>query len=128
MTRQMTESSTGLDHLGGVVAREGVDGLSLDVQVLLGQHRDVLVVQRATGSIERAAEHLLGDGHLKRVTLELAASVCVVNAGCALENLHDGHVAVCLKDGTLADLTVAERDVDDLGIFGELRRRVGRIS
>jgi hypothetical protein len=42
--------------------------------------------------------------------------------------LDDGHVAVRLQDGALADLTVAQGDVDDLGIARELQEGTGLVS
>jgi hypothetical protein len=39
--------------------------------------------------------------------------------------LDDGHVAVRLQDGALADLPVAQGDVDDFGIAGELQEGSG---
>lgn len=43
--------------------------------------------QGLSGTIERSSKHLLADGHLEHITAELAASVRVVNAGRALEDL-----------------------------------------
>jgi len=82
-------ADTGLDHLLRVRALAGVDGLSLDVQVVLCQHLQVLLVQRLARAVERAAQHLLGDRHLQHIAAELAASVRVVDARSALEDLRE---------------------------------------
>jgi len=69
---------TGLNHFLGVLTLEGVDGLSLDIEEVLGEHWGS-VVNRNTGTVELTAKHLSGDGHAEHVTGELNVSLEIVD-------------------------------------------------
>jgi hypothetical protein len=110
-----------LDHLLGVVAARRVDGLTLNVQVVLG-HDGRRAIDGLARAVEGAAEHLLRDGHLEHAASELAVRVAVVDAVRALEHLHDSLAALHLEHLSLALLAARERQVDDLGELGQLCR------
>ncbi len=71
------------------------------------------------GAVEDATQHVLWDGHSHDVAAELTGRVLGVNARGAFEDLDDGLVAGNFKDLTGSQLAVGQRQVDDLGVFGE---------
>mmetsp|Transcript_9018 Transcript_9018/g.30566 ORF Transcript_9018/g.30566 Transcript_9018/m.30566 type:complete len:578 (+) Transcript_9018:341-2074(+) len=102
-----------LDHLLGVGAHLRVDGLAVDVEVVLGEHARALVDGLA-GAVEGAAEHVLGHGRLEHLPGEGHGGALVVDAGGALEHLHDGLVARHLEALARALGAVGEGELDDL--------------
>jgi len=110
---------TSLDHFLGVVSLIRVNRLSLDIKEIFSEYWGSMI-DRDSGTIELATEHLNGDGHLQDITGELAMSVEVIDVGGTFENLDDGSLAFNLEDLTLSHLSVSEFDVDDFGVFGEL--------
>ena len=103
-----------LDHLLGVRAHLRVDGLAVDVEEVLGQHRRAFV-NRLARAVEDAAKHVLGDGRGEDVAGELDRRAKGINARRALEDLDDGLGALHLQHLACARAAVGERQVDDLG-------------
>jgi len=109
---------SGLDHGLGIIAGGGVDGLSVNVQVGLGQYLGT-GVNDFTGAVEGSPQHLLGHAHFEDVAGEFASGLTIVNVGGSLKYLDDGAGASYLEDLTGAGGPVAEGEVDDFGVFGE---------
>jgi len=78
------------------------------------------VIDRDTRSIELATEHLGGDVHTEHITCELDVGLQIVDIGSAFKDLDDSTLAANFEDLTFSELTVAETDIDNFGIFGEL--------
>jgi hypothetical protein len=116
-----------LDHLLGVVTARRVDGLALNIQVLLG-HDSGGAVDGLAGAVESSAQHLLRDGHLEHIARELAVRVAVIDTVRALEDLHDSLAALHLQHLALAFLAAGQRQVDDLGELGQLQKANERES
>lgn len=104
---------TRLDHLLGVNPRVGVDGRAVDVEVLLGKDLGSLV-DRVTGTVEDATEHVLGHGQLHARTRELDVRGVDIDARGSLEDLNNGLATGDFEDLATAGGAVREGELDDL--------------
>lgn len=77
---------TSLDHFSGVLSHVGVNGLTLDIEELLSEHRRTLV-DGETGTIEGSTKHLDTHRHAHDITGELDGRADIVDIGGTLENL-----------------------------------------
>jgi hypothetical protein len=149
-TRNSKRPRTHLNHFLGVHTREWVDGLTLNVQVILGQH-DGPTILGVPGTVERTAQHLLRDGHLQHVARKLAVRPGVVNTIRTLKHLsersvsqatsgtsqdknhrnwpkkqachrylHDGAAATDFQHLTLTDFPITQRNVHDFSVTRRL--------
>lgn len=106
-------------NVGGGGCRRVVEEHTLDVEVVLGEHIGALVDGLA-GAVEDTTEHVLGHGQPEDVAGEFDARVLGVNARRALEHLDDGRLARHLEHLAAPLGTVAQRQIDDLGVLGQL--------
>merc|ERR1719186_1779742 len=77
----------GLNHLLGVDTGERIDGLALNVQVVLS-HDGGSFVDRFSRSIENSSQHVLRHGRTENVAGELTCRPLRVDSRCSLENLN----------------------------------------
>lgn len=106
---------TRLDHLLGVDTRIRVDRRTVDVEVLLSEDLGSFV-DRVTGSVEDATEHVFRNGELHRRAGELDVRRVDVDAGGTLEDLDDGLATGNLEDLSTANGTVREGEGDNLEV------------
>ena len=102
-------ADAGLDELVGIVARIGIHGQSVHVDVFLGDDGRA-AVDGIAAAVEDAAEHVFGDGQLQRFAEEGDGSRVDVEAVGALENLHDGAAGIGLQHFAAAAGAVGQRD------------------
>ena len=105
--------NAGLDEFGGVGAGRRVHRQAVDVHVRVRQDLRAAVDGQAH-AVEDAAEHVLADGELLRVSEEADLGLGQVDALRALEQLHDGLVALDLQHLAAADLAVGEFELAQL--------------
>jgi hypothetical protein len=97
----------GLNHLLGILARERIDRLALDVEVVLGEHWRT-VVERLAAAVKHAAKHVLRHGHAQHVAAELDARVARIDARRALKHLNHCLGAVHFEHLTGTNGTIIE--------------------
>ena len=78
--------NTGLDHFFGVNSRVWIDGLTLNVEVLLGKDLGTLV-DSLSGAVKNTTQHVLADRNLEGVPAKLHSSSLGINSRGALEDL-----------------------------------------
>ncbi|GIX65223.1 uncharacterized protein BcabD6B2_46580 [Babesia caballi] len=105
------------EHLPRVQPAHRVDGLPVDVNVLVGEDPRP-PVDRLPAPVEDAPQHVLAHAHLEHVTRHVHAAAPVVDPRGALEDLHDGDVPPDLQHLAAACGAVPEVDVDDLRVLG----------
>jgi hypothetical protein len=97
---------TGLDHLLWIDSLIWINGLSLDIEELLGEYWRALIDWRS-GTIEHSTKHFNAHGHAEDITREFTSSVQVINSCGAFENLYDGLLSLDLEDLALSDGAVS---------------------
>lgn len=109
---------SGLDHFLGIDTRPGIDGLTLNVEKVLGEDGRSLVDGFA-GAVEDTAEHVLRDGSSEDIAGEFAKSVFRVDAGSSFKDLDNG-----LGSWDLEDLAGAQGSIGKFQLydFGEFRK------
>lgn len=109
---------TGLDHLLWIDSLIWINGLSLDIEELLGEYWRALIDWRS-GTIEHSTKHFNTHGHAEDITREFTSSVQVINSCGAFENLDEEKQKDCktvekiyayLYDGLLS------LDLEDLAL------------
>ena len=96
-----------LDELGGVGAGGGVHGQAVNVAVRVGQDLRA-AVDGLAHAVEDAAQHILRDAQLQRVTQEADLRAREVDALCRLKQLHDCGIALDFEDLAAADIAVRQ--------------------
>ena len=123
--------NTSLNHLLGISTSVGVDRLTINIQVVLSQHRRS-VINSNTGSVEGTSKHFLRTiqsldflflflhSHLHNISSELAVSAGVINSRSSLKHLDNSLVSVNFQNLTLAQLSRSEAQINNLRETGSL--------
>ena len=107
--------NAGLDKFRRVGARRRVHGHAVNVAVSLGKKLRA-AVYGLTHAVEHAAEHILGNGKLQRMTEESYLRLREVYALRRVEKLNDRSVTLDLEYLAAACLSVLELDLAQLVI------------
>ena len=111
--------NAGLDKLRRIRARRRVHGHAVNIAVSLRKKLGT-AVDGLTHAVEYAAEHILGNRKLQRMTEKSDLSLRKVNALSRVKQLNDRSVALDLEDLAAANLTVGKLDLAQLVICDAL--------
>lgn len=110
----------GLDELGRMRSRDGVDRQPVEVALLLGHERRP-AVGRPAHSVEHSADDVGPDGHARALGADEHRRRGEVEAARPAEHLHDHAVALELEHLAAAPLSVRRDDLDELVVGDPLR-------
>jgi len=94
--------------------------LTLDIEEFLSQNWGVSIIDGLSRPIEGPTKHLNTDGHSKDITGELDGGPLIVDFRSSFENLYNSLLSLDLQNLALSLLAIAETNLNDLCIFGEL--------
>ena len=110
---------TRLNKLVGIVARNGVYRLTVDVEFHFGDN-GCAAVARSAHAVENSAQHIFAHAEFDAVAEESRLRSCHFYALRRLEKLHESFVAVDFKHFAASDFAVFLSYLDKFVIFDAL--------
>jgi hypothetical protein len=106
---------TSLNKLRGMVARPGVNGLTIDIKAQLGDNRRT-TINRLTGAVEHATQHLQRNPKFDNLTAETRGCPVQIQATCTNKYLDHCPTSIYFQDLPASNLTVGTSQLHNLVI------------